>query len=186
MDQFQKDTLFNEENIPSSLAFPSPKLSRIVVDTSQDFCSSKSPKSRTSSLKEPSTKEKPRKGLTVSFVQTVSDGNAHSAESPGGSRGSKKVITRHATQQNLGSSMLNSLNSSKFGAMERRYAQTRKEGKYPRQFRGDDPRLGYDWIAGLLDTSESYPSERDDEYFEEMKEFRRVNYSECHLAKQVQ
>lgn len=43
---------------------------------------------------------------------------------------------------------------------------------------GDDPRLGYDWIAGLVETG-SVLENKDEEYFVEMKEFRRVNHSEC-------
>ena len=49
---------------------------------------------------------------------------------------------------------------------------------FPRHYKGDDPRLGYDWIAGMLDTEASI-SEKDDKYFVELKEFRRVNRSEC-------
>lgn len=184
MNQFREEAIYDKENVHSSSALPSPKLSRIVVDTSQSSCGSKSAKPMTSSLRESSTKKKSRRGLTVSFVQNDMDKNTHTARGPGRSGGSKKRITRHATQRDLGRSMVNSLNSSKFGAMERRYAQTRKEGTSPRHFPGGDPQLGYDWIAGLVDASESYLSERD-EYFEEMKEFRRVNYAECHQAKQV-
>jgi len=47
---------------------------------------------------------------------------------------------------------------------------------------GDDDRrkslLGYDWIAGMLDCT-SYLSERPDDYFDELKEFRRVNKEDC-------
>ena len=38
--------------------------------------------------------------------------------------------------------------------------------------------LGYDWIAGLLDNT-SYLSERPDDFFDELKEFRRVNKEDC-------
>lgn len=55
----------------------------------------------------------------------------------------------------------------------------------PRQERsviGDDDQrrslLGYDWIAGMLDNT-SYLSERPDDYFDDLKEFRRVNKEEC-------
>lgn len=156
------------------------------MDTSRSLHRSKSPKPTTSSLRKSGKEKKSRRGLTVSFVQNDADKSTHLSGSPRKSNTSKKnKLTRHATQRDLGKSMVDSLNSSKFGAMERRYSQTRKEGKFPRRFQGDDPRLGYDWIAGLLDTSESYLSERDDEYFEEMKEFRRINYAECHQAKEV-
>ena len=38
--------------------------------------------------------------------------------------------------------------------------------------------LGYDWIAGLVDAG-SQLEEKEDEYFVEMREFRKVNHSEC-------
>ena len=87
---------------------------------------------------------------------------------------------------NAGDRLIDSLNSSKYGAMERRYAESRMEGRFPRGSTGlrEDPKLGYDWIAGLLDTSGPSMSDRDDEYFCEMKEFRRVNYAECHQTKE--
>ena len=52
--------------------------------------------------------------------------------------------------------------------------------KFPRRYAGDDPALGYDWIAGLLD-SDSYLGRHDDDddFFRDIKEFRRVNRSEC-------
>ncbi|XP_065552800.1 migration and invasion-inhibitory protein-like isoform X2 [Lathamus discolor] len=40
------------------------------------------------------------------------------------------------------------------------------------------PFLGYDWIAGLLDTSPS-AAEKSDQYFAELHEFRQVNREEC-------
>ncbi|XP_013411441.1 LOW QUALITY PROTEIN: uncharacterized protein LOC106174422 [Lingula anatina] len=40
------------------------------------------------------------------------------------------------------------------------------------------PLLGYDWIAGLLDNNQSV-TEMPDAYFEQLKEFRRVNKAEC-------
>lgn len=45
----------------------------------------------------------------------------------------------------------------------------------------DDKRrslLGYDWIAGMLDNT-SRLSERPDTYFDDLKEFRRVNKQDC-------
>lgn len=42
----------------------------------------------------------------------------------------------------------------------------------------DQSLLGYDWIAGMLD-NDSYISQKDDSFFNELKEFRRVNRSEC-------
>ncbi|CAH3018286.1 unnamed protein product [Porites evermanni] len=47
---------------------------------------------------------------------------------------------------------------------------------------GNDDRrrslLGYDWIAGMLDNT-SYLSEKPDDYFDDLKEFRRVNKEDC-------
>ncbi|XP_053136572.1 migration and invasion-inhibitory protein isoform X2 [Hemicordylus capensis] len=40
------------------------------------------------------------------------------------------------------------------------------------------PFLGYDWIAGLLDTDSSV-SEKPDQYFSELQDFRRVNRDAC-------
>ncbi|KAM9521320.1 uncharacterized protein ACIB01_016256 isoform 2-T2 [Guaruba guarouba] len=40
------------------------------------------------------------------------------------------------------------------------------------------PFLGYDWIAGLLDTSPAV-AEKSDQYFAELREFRQVNREEC-------
>ena len=171
-----------KENLPSEgIGLPSPKLSRIVVDTSRRLDTHMDPKLATSSLRKHDKEGKIKRGLTVSFVQ--SDGDKKSLG--GVSSSSKKKFTRHRTQRNLDSSITDDLNSSRYGAMERRYSQTRKEGKFPRNYPGDDPRLGYDWIAGLLDASESYLSERDDKYFEEINEFRRINFAECHKHGEV-
>ena len=54
--------------------------------------------------------------------------------------------------------------------------------RHERSVIGDDDRrrslLGYDWIAGMLDNT-SYLSERPDDYFDDLKEFRRVNKDDC-------
>lgn len=54
--------------------------------------------------------------------------------------------------------------------------------RHERSVIGDDNArrslLGYDWIAGLLDNT-SYLSERPDDFFDELKEFRRVNKEDC-------
>ena len=39
--------------------------------------------------------------------------------------------------------------------------------------------LGYDWIAGILDNT-SYLTEKNDDFFEDLKEFRRVNKDDCY------
>ena len=53
---------------------------------------------------------------------------------------------------------------------------TRRVGH--QRWAGDDPRLGYDWIAGLVEAGSALEN-KDEEYFVEMREFRRVNHSEC-------
>ena len=125
------------------------------------------------------TRHAAQRDLGVSDGFTPVDSGRETDSSPertGGSAG-------HRTKRSFSEKIIDSLNSSRYGAMERRYDQTRKEGKFPRHGLGNDPQLGYDWIAGLLDTSESY-SEKDDEYFKEMREFRRVNYTECHQTRE--
>jgi len=231
-----------KENFLADYSLPSPKLSRIVVDTSKTFRSTpakRSPKPSSSSLKASGEKRrKSRRGLTVSFLEE------ENTKKPRKSRGSglsvddsrKRQLVRHAAQRDVGVSdgftltdfgretdssperpllfpknktsshgplrahsspgvhdgglgdrLVDSLNSSKYGAMERRYAESRKEGRFPRGGTAglrEDPRLGYDWIAGLLDTSGPSVSDKDDEYFREMKEFRRVNYAACHKSRE--
>ena len=39
--------------------------------------------------------------------------------------------------------------------------------------------LGYDWIAGILDNT-SYLAEKSDDFFDNLKEFRRVNKDDCY------
>lgn len=69
------------------------------------------------------------------------------------------------------------LNASQYGALEYTLPLTRSLRK-SHKYKGIDPKLGYDWIAGLLDNS-SYVSQCSDEYFDELKEFRRANREEC-------
>ena len=40
------------------------------------------------------------------------------------------------------------------------------------------PLLGYDWIAGILDNG-SVLSDKPEEYFDSIKDFRRENKDEC-------
>lgn len=163
---------------------PSPKMSRIIVDTSRSVPTPGSSKKRSSSgvMKGVSPSptrvgtSKKKRGLSVSFVDDE--------ESPTVLKRKKGNLRpeshRHSrTKQDLGASLIESLNSSRYGALDRSLSQTRKEGRFPRKYAGGDPRLGYDWIAGLLDSSQAYLSEKDDEYFEDMKEFRRVNHADC-------
>lgn len=177
MDLSLEEALFHRSSKDDSYTLPSPKLSRIVVDTSRRIGNDGA-----KPIRKLGQEKKKKRGLTVSFVQNDTEKIARKPGTPA----SKRTITRHATQRNLDTSLVDSLNTSRHGAMERRYAQTRKEGTLPKGFKGDDPRLGYDWIAGLLDASESYLSEKDNEYFEDMKDFRRVNFNECHGPKSVQ
>ena len=69
------------------------------------------------------------------------------------------------------------INTSHYGALEETLPLTRSLRK-SLKYEGIDPKLGYDWIAGLLDTS-SYVSQCSDEYFDDLKEFRRANREEC-------
>ncbi len=180
----------NKENVSEIPSFfPSPRLSRIVVDTSRRLDAHTTHTGLpvgSSSLKRAGEegKKKKNRGLTVSFVQSKDDKNRRSSPD-NTSSSTKKKFSRHATHRNLDDSTIDSLNASRNGAMDSHYAQTRKEGTFPRKYAGQDPKLGYDWIAGLLDASESYLSEKDDEYFREMKEFRQVNFAQCHKRKDV-
>ena len=73
--------------------------------------------------------------------------------------------------------MTEALNASQYGALEHTLPLTRSLRKSHR-CQGVDPKLGYDWIAGLLDTS-SYISQCSDDYFDDLKEFRRANREDC-------
>ena len=114
-----------------------------------------------------------KRGLSVSFLH----GDHCDRSAQHDDRYTKPQLSFTA-EKDLGTSLIESLNSSRFGALDRRLSEMRKTRKFPRKYAGDDPKLGYDWIAGLLEAG-SCLSERDDQYFEEMKEFRRVNHSEC-------
>lgn len=166
-----------------SVPLPSPKMSRIVVDTSQKLSPPGSTRKRRSIAEgiSPSlarTDRNKKRGLSVSFVQ-VGDENDEDISLKKRKGNLKTVVNQSVTKKDLGTSLIESLNSSRYGALDRTLSQTRKQHLFPRKYAGDDPRLGYDWIAGLLDASEAYLSEKDDEYFEDIKEFRRVNHTEC-------
>lgn len=115
-----------------------------------------------------------KRGLSVSFV--AEDECKTKANQPRGLTSNTGV--NFAAKRSLGRSLIDSLNSSRHGALDRSMAELRKSGTFPRKYAGGDPALGYDWIAGLLDAG-SYLAEHDDAYFEEMREFRRVNHDEC-------
>jgi hypothetical protein len=169
---------------------PSPKMSRIFIDTSRSVPTPGSSKKRSSSqvtkgvspLPARVGTSKKKRGLSVSFV----DNDEENPSVLKRKKGNLRPESRHSkTKQDLGTSLVESLNSSRYGALDRSLSQTRKEGRFPRKYAGGDPRLGYDWIAGLLDTSQAYLSEKDDEYFAEMKEFRRVNHADCFRSKET-
>ena len=170
------------ENIPTTL--PSPRMSRIVVDTSRNLKTPGSSKKRksTSAGLSPSLRKsgkRNKRGLSVSFVQVGND-DEEEGSSLKKRKGNMRPASNHSmTDKAIGAGLVESLNASRYGALDRSLSQTRKQHRFPRRYTGDDPRLGYDWIAGLLDASEAYLSEKDDEYFDNIKEFRQVNYSEC-------
>lgn len=119
-----------------------------------------------------------KRGLSVSFVDDTLCEQARKREM-GHSR------SMCSKDKGLGESLIQSLNASRHGALDRTASRQRSLQQFPRKYHGDDPQLGYDWIAGLLDTTDPYLSERDDEYFKEMKEFRRVNCSDCSLPREA-
>lgn len=95
-------------------------------------------------------------------------------------RRKKKVITKDnklSLTQSPKERLTEALNASHYGALEHTLPLTRSLRKSHR-CEGIDPKLGYDWIAGILDTS-SYISQCSDDYFDELKEFRRANREEC-------
>ena len=53
-----------------------------------------------------------------------------------------------------------------------------------RRWSGEDPALGYDWIAGMVEVG-SVLEGKEDYYFEEMREFRKVNHSECNRPQPI-
>lgn len=167
---------------------PSPKMSRIVVDTSRTLPTPGSSKKRSSSgvvkgvSPSPARSNKKKRGLSVSFI----DNDEESPSVLKRKKGNLRPESHHSrTKQDLGTSLIESLNSSRYGALDRSLSQTRKQGQFPRKYAGGDPRLGYDWIAGLLDSSEGYLSEKDNEYFEDIKEFRQVNHADCFRPKEA-
>lgn len=188
MDFSLEEALFEDkENLSRSMTaenqiFPSPKLSKIEVNTSRSIGGVKP---ASSAMRKSGNGKTNKRGLTVSFVKNDTEKNSRKRGTPA----ARSKFSRHATQRNIGDTgLIDSLNSSRHGAMEQRYSQTcRQEARQTRTggYPGGDHRLGYDWIAGLLDASESYLSEKDDDYFRDIEEFRRVNYEDCHRPKEV-
>lgn len=183
MDFSLEEALFdksNKENMSrssESYALPSPRLSKIDIDTSRSIGGVKP---ASSALRKLGLGKKNKRGLTVSFTQHRDTGKNTRRAGIHESSTSRGKFTRHATQRSIDGGLVDSLNASRYGAMEQRLSKSRQDFHA-----GGDPRLGYDWIAGLLDSSESYLSEKDDNYFKEMNEFRRVNYNDCHKPKEV-
>ena len=126
-----------------------------------------------------SVKRKSR-GLTVSFVTGQSPSRPSEEDSCSSLHKGKANKLSFTKEKEKGSHLITSLNSSRFGALKHRLSHTQQAHKVPRQRRwaGEDPQLGYDWIAGIVDSG-SYLEDKDDEYFDEMLEFQRVNHSEC-------
>ncbi|CAH1775246.1 unnamed protein product [Owenia fusiformis] len=62
-------------------------------------------------------------------------------------------------------------NTSLTGSARRRSARLQQRD-------GQQPLLGYDFIAGMLDNTKTF-SDFPDDYFENLKEFRRVNKEDC-------
>lgn len=167
MDSSLEEALLDRPSQSGKTHLPSPHLSKVVVDTSRTLPDSPSSKSflRTSQLK---TKERSssKRGLSVSFINDESQSRTL--------KGRKRMLT----PKEKGKRLMDSLNASKHGALDQSLSQQKR--KFPRTYAGDDPKLGYDWIAGLIDASDSYLNERDDQYFQDLREFRRVNCSECY------
>ena len=108
-----------------------------------------------------------RQGLNVSFIKDRDD----LPTTPDGSSVSRLQQSKQ---------LLDSLRSSQYGGLERRLKATRSSRKLL-DYSALDPSLGYDWIAGALDSVEGRGSVLDapDEYFDMIKEFRRVNKDLC-------
>ena len=150
---------------------PSPKMSQVAVDTSRNLRESTLSQSFLCSSAHKKCKESSKRGLSVSFV----DGSdTKHCETP--------TTQRAVSDKEKSKRLVSSLNASRHGALDRTLPG--KKQRFPRRYAGDDPKLGYDWIAGLIDASDTYLSERDDQYFEELKEFRRVNCSECYKPRE--
>lgn len=101
-----------------------------------------------------------KKGLSVSFQQMGNNG------------GDKECGM---------SRLAGSLNTSRYGALE----QGHRTPVIPRKRSGKDIQLlGYDWIAGLLDTG-PHTSQFSEQHLQELKEFRHVNSAECYMPEEM-
>ena len=137
------------------------------------------------------------RGETVSFVSknTPLPQDEQPSCSHYGLRKRKSRDLSFTEENERGRSLIQSLNSSRYGALEHnRQSETPrnkpshttprnrascKRAKLCRQrWAGVNPLLGYDWIAGLME-ADCQLEDKDDGYFEELREYRRVNHSEC-------
>ena len=129
-----------------------------------------------------SGRKRKSRGLTVSFVPSQSP--SQSSEEITGETGHHLHSGTNAysfrEERERGRDLIHSLNSSRYGALGKgllKREPTTKVSKV-RRWAGDDPKLGYDWIAGIID-SNSRVLDKGDEYYNEMNEFRRVNHADC-------
>ena len=91
---------------------------------------------------------------------------------------------------------------SRYGALDQRLNESRRTWKTPRKYvrqifqymymyictcrSSGDARVvpGYDWVAGLLDTTGQSVSQFSTTWLQELKEFRQVNHSECYMPQE--
>ncbi|XP_019862335.1 PREDICTED: migration and invasion-inhibitory protein-like isoform X1 [Amphimedon queenslandica] len=77
------------------------------------------------------------------------------------------------------------INDSRYGALDQRLNESRRTWKTPRKSSGDARVVpGYDWVAGLLDTTGQSVSQFSTTWLQELKEFRQVNHSECYMPQE--
>ena len=140
-------------------------------EESQDTASSTSPLAAVfSAPHKTSGSSSRRQGLNVSFIKDRDDLPTMQTTPD-----SSSVSRLQQSKQ-----LMDSLRSSQYGGLERRLKATRSSRKLL-DYSALDPSLGYDWIAGALDSEEGRGSVLDapDEYFDMIKEFRRVNKDLC-------
>lgn len=132
---------------------------------------SSTPKVKTS-VQEPQCTPKSKPFKDISLEEAVFSNHAGSS-----SRRNKRILKDNKTHKSPKEQLTEALNASHYGALECTLPLTRSLRK-SHKYEGIDPKLGYDWIAGILDTS-SYIAKCSDDYFDEMKEFRRANREDC-------
>ena len=129
-----------------------------------------------------SGRKRKSRGLTVSFIpsQSPSLSSEETSRATGDHLHSEANAYSFREERERGKNLISSLNSSRYGALKKGLSKREPTTGVSRVHRwaGDDPKLGYDWIASMVD-SNSRVLEKDDDYFNEMNEFRRVNHAEC-------